>query len=156
MELFAGDLRISTRKTKAFMTEIQMIDSAQIHSLLAERGYDVEDAAPNALSIRQPESGITIQAVLEGDILFLSLPCLTVPDSKLTRDILRRMLAAENGISTSSFQLYGGNNGQTTIALSNFCKLQELGPDDQDDILSCIHFLFADVLAARTLLADVA
>ena len=35
---------------------------------------------------------------------------------------------------------------------NNFCKLQEMGPDDQDDILSCVHFLLVDVLEARQLI----
>ena len=59
------------------------------------------------------------------------------------------MLASDNGISTSHFQLYEVSDGQTAVALTNFCKLQELGPDDEDDILSCVHFLFADVLTAQ-------
>ena len=46
------------------------------------------------------------------------------------------MLAADNGISTSSFQLYDAGGGNVTITLNNFCKLQDLGPDDEDDILS--------------------
>jgi hypothetical protein len=128
------------------------IDSSQIHVLLAEHGYDVTDLTPTMLSIRQMDSGITVQAVLETEIVFFSLTCLTVAEEKLTHDILRRMLASDNGISTSHFQLYELGGGQTAIALTNFCKLQELGPDDEDDILSCVHFLFADVMAARDLL----
>ena len=128
------------------------IDSSQIHVLLAEHGYDVSDLTPTMLSIRQMDSGITVQAVLETEIVFFSLTCLTVPEEKLTHDVLRRMLAADNGISTSHFQLYELEDGQTAVALTNFCKLQELGPDDEDDILSCVHFLFADVISARHLL----
>ena len=65
---------------------------------------------------------------------------------------MRKMLAADNGISTSHFQLYDMGSGNTAIALTNFCKLQELGPDDEDDVLSCVHFLFADLMTARDLL----
>ena len=138
------------------MTETPIIDSAQIHSLLAGHGYEVEHLAPNVLSIRQTESGITVQAVLEGDILFFSLVCLTVGDSALTAPVLRGMLADDNEISTSHFQIYSVGEGRSAIALSNFCKLQTLGPDDEDDILSCVDFLLADVLAARDLLKDLA
>ncbi len=130
------------------------IDSAQIHSVLAESGYEVTDVSHNVISIRQPDSGITIQGVIEGEIMFFSLTCLTVPDNKISAPIMRKMLAADNGISTSNFQLYDIGEGNTAIALTNFCKLQEIGKDDQDDILSCVHFLFADVLAARDLLKD--
>jgi hypothetical protein len=38
------------------------------------------------------------------------------------------------------------------VTLNNFCKLQEMGPDDEDDILSCVSFLLADVLHAKELL----
>jgi hypothetical protein len=138
------------------MAETATIDSAQIHALLAEHGYDVTDTAPNVLSIRQIDSGVTVQAVLEGEILFFSLICLTTPTEKITAEIMREMLSGSNGISTSHFQLYAAAEGRTAVALSNFCKLQELGPDDKDDILSCVHFLFADVLVARDLLAELA
>ena len=77
---------------------------------------------------------------------------MVAPESRITGEITRKMLAADNGISTSHFQLYNLGEGVTAIALTNFCKLQQLGADDRDDILSCIHFLFADVLAARDLL----
>ena len=33
-------------------------------------------------------------------------------------------------------------------------KLEDLGHEDQDDILACVHFLLVDVLAARQLLSD--
>ena len=67
--------------------------------------------------------------------------------------VMRAMLAAENGISTSSFQLYDAPEGQVTIALNNFCKmLDATGPEDEDDLLSCVHFLLVDVIAARDLL----
>jgi hypothetical protein len=136
------------------MATAATIDSTQIHSLLAEKGYEVTDVGPNVLSVKQLDSGITVQAVLEGDILYCSITCLTVPTEKITREVQQRMLAGDNGISTSHFQLYDVGNGQTAIALSNFCKVQDLGPEDEDDILSNVHFLFADVLAARDLLHD--
>jgi hypothetical protein len=63
------------------------------------------------------------------------------------------MLASDNGISTSHFQIYEIENGNVAITLNNFCKLQDLGPEDEDDILSCAHFLFVDVLRARDLLS---
>jgi hypothetical protein len=67
---------------------------------------------------------------------------------------MARMLAADNGISTSHFQLYDAGNGQTAVTLANFCKLQDMGADDEDDILSCVHFLLVDVIAARGLLSE--
>ena len=123
----------------------------QIHALLAERGYEVSETAPNTIKIRETDSGIAIQAVLEGQILYFSLVCTVVPPAALTADVMRRMLAAENGISTSSFQLYEVGDGKTAVTLNNFCKLQNMGADDEDDVLSCVNFLMADVMSARSL-----
>lgn len=123
----------------------------RIRSLLAEKGFEISGQDANLLRIREVASGIVLQAALEGDILFFSLVCVTVPAASVTPEVMRRMLAADNGISTSYFQLYDMDGGRTAVTLSNFCKLQDLGTDDQDDILSCINFLLADVLEARDL-----
>ena len=138
------------------MPETETISSAHIHAILAENGFDIQDVSPNVFSIRQPDTGITVRAFLEGQVIFFSLTCLTVAEAKLTPEVLRVMLQSDNGISTSHFQLYGMANGETTIALSNFAKLQELGPDDEDDILSCLDFLLADLSVARKLLQHLA
>ena len=124
-----------------------------IHALLAERGYEANEPAPDTITIRELDSGVSIQAVLEGEIMFFTLPCITVPRSSVTPEIMATMLASDNGVSTSSFQLYDAGNGDVTITLNNFCKLQDLGPEDEDDILSCVHFLLVDVMTARRLLS---
>ncbi|HMF78628.1 MAG TPA: hypothetical protein VK604_23430 [Bryobacteraceae bacterium] len=130
---------------------------AQINALLASKRYAVNELTENSLRIQEVESGISLRAVLEGDILFLSLVCMTVPSGRLSPAILQKMLAADNGISTSSFQLYDTGNGNVAITLNNFCKLQDLGSEDEDDILSCVSFLLADVVQAQHLLgADLA
>jgi hypothetical protein len=129
---------------------------AQIHALLAEKGYEVAETAPDTLRIRETESRIAIQAVLEGDILFFSLLCISVPRERITAEIMLKMLASDNGISTSYFQLYEAGSGQLAVTLNNFCKLQDLNADDQDDIVSCVHFLLVDVLSARRLLGSLA
>ena len=125
----------------------------QIHALLAERGYEVAEPAPDTLSIREVESGVAVRAVLQGSILYLSLVCTVVPKTAVTPDIMTRMLDAGNGISTSYFQIYDAGSGKVAITLNNFCKLQDLGADDEDDILSCVHFLLVDVMAARGVLS---
>jgi len=120
----------------------------QIHALLAERGYEVSETAPETLSIRETESGVSLRAVLQGDILFFSLVCIVVPRAAVTADVMARMLAADNGISTSYFQLYEAGAGKVAVTLNNFCKLQDLGADDEDDILACVH------LSARRVVGD--
>jgi len=124
----------------------------QVTALLAEQGYEVTEPAPDTIKIREVDSGVSIQAVLESEILFLSLPCITVPRAKITAEIMASMLAADNGISTSSFQLYDAGSGKVTVTLNNFCKLQDMGADDKDDVLSCVHFLLVDVMTARRVL----
>lgn len=124
----------------------------QIQALLAEQGYDVHSAADGVLRVREPESGIMIQAVLEGTVVYFSLVCLTVPESAITATLMRTMLSATSGISTSYFQLYEQNEGQVAITLNNFCTLQDLGEEDKDDILSCVHFLLVDVVTAHALI----
>jgi hypothetical protein len=124
----------------------------QIHALLAAKRYSVSESGDGVLRIQEPESGIVVQAVLSGDILYLSLLCMSVPGKSLTAPILRKMLSSDNGISTSHFQLYDTGDGNVAITLNNFCKLQELGPDDEDDILSCVSFLLADVVHANDLI----
>ena len=124
-----------------------------IHALLAEQGYEVSEPAPDTITIRELDSGVSIQAVLQGEIMFLTLPCTTVPRTAVTPEIMAAMLASDNGVSTSSFQLYDAGNGKVTITLNNFCKLQDMGPEDKDDILSCVHFLLVDVMTARRVLS---
>ena len=136
------------------MTATTAPELGQIHALLAEKGYEVSEPAPDRLKITEVESGIALQAVLEGDILFLSLVCTLVPRAKITPEIMGRMLAADNGISTSYFQLYDAGQGRTAVTLNNFSKLFDVGPEDQDDILACVHFLLVDVLSARRLLGN--
>jgi hypothetical protein len=77
------------------MTATTSPQLAQIHALLADNGYEVSQPAPDTLTIREPQSGVTIQAVLQGEILFLSLTCTVVPRSAVTPDLMARMLAPE-------------------------------------------------------------
>ena len=95
------------------------------------------------------------RALLVGDNVGLPLLLRTVPRAAVTADRMSRMLAADNGISTSHFQLYDAGAGKVAVTLNNFCKLQDMGPEDEDDILSCVHFLLVDVMSARRLLGDI-
>jgi hypothetical protein len=155
MELPPDGNRIDRRsKIPKLMTTTSSPQLGQIHALLAENRYEVSEPAPDTLRIEEVESGVSIQAVLQGDILFFSLTCTVVPRAAVTADRMARMLAADNGISTSHFQLYDAGAGKVAVTLNNFCKLQDMGPEDEDDILSCVHFLLVDVMSARRLLGD--
>lgn len=125
----------------------------QIHALLAERGYEVTEPSPDSLNIRDTDSGVAIHAVVQGDIMYFSLPCTVVPRASITPQVMESMLDAGNSISTSHFALYKAPGGKVTVTLNNFCKLQDLGADDEDDMLSCVHFLLVDVMAARRILS---
>ncbi len=127
---------------------------SQVHALLAAQRYSVTEIGDDALSIQEIDSGVSLRAVLQGGILFLSLVCKVVPRSAITPAIMRKMLDAGNGISTSYFQLYETNAGEVAVTLNNFCKLQDLGSDDEDDILSCVSFLLADVVHAKELIGE--
>lgn len=136
------------------MTQSLNSSLGQIHDLLASKRYSVTEVSESVLKIRDVESGISLSAVLAGEILFFSLTCMTAPAAKITPALMRKMLSADNGISTSHFQLYDSGNGEVAITLNNFCKLQDLGPEDEDDILSCVSFLLADVMHARDLIEE--
>ena len=135
------------------MTATNEVALSSIHDLLARKRYAVTDLDTNVIRIQEVESGIALRGVLEGDILYLSLVCGVVPESVVTSALMRKMLAADNGISTSYFQLHQVANGEVAVTLNNFCKLQDLGSDDEDDILSCVSFLLADLVVARDLIA---
>ena len=67
---------------------------------------------------------------------------------------MARMLAADNGISTSHFQLYDAGLDRVAVTLANFCKLRDLESGDEDEILACVHFLLVDAISARSLLPE--
>jgi hypothetical protein len=136
------------------MTATTTPELGQIHALLAEKGYEISEQAADTLKITEVESGVSVQAVLQGDIVFFSLVCTVVPRSAITAEIMGRMLAADNGISTSYFQLYDAGGGKVAVTLNNFSKLLDMGPEDEDDILAAVHFLLVDVLSARHLLSS--
>ena len=137
------------------MIDPEPLGITPIEELLAENGYEVTVLESDVLRVRDPETGISLQAALEGSVLYMSVALQTVPESSLTPELLKRMLAGDNGISTSSFRVYSAADGKCTVTLNNFCTLQNMGMEDQDDILSLASYLMADVLEARELLTGV-
>jgi hypothetical protein len=143
----------ATNVTATNVTATNGVTLGSIRDLLARKRYSVTDVDANVLRIQEVESGIALSAVLEGDILSLSLVCGVVPSASITPSLMQKMLAADNGIPTSYFRLHRMEDETVAVTLNNFCKLQGMGPDDEDDILSCVSFLMADVVVARDLIA---
>jgi hypothetical protein len=125
----------------------------QVEELLAEKGYEVAEMDNGLLRARDPETGVSFQAALEGNVLYMSVTLTTVPANAVTPELMRKMLAADNGISTSAFKLIE-KDGKIAITLNNFCTLQNMGAEDQDDVLSLAGYLMADLLDARQLLEE--
>ena len=138
------------------MTPNEIPVISHVQQLLAGRGYEVTETGSDVLRVRDVDTGIAFQVALQGNVLFMSVLLKKMPKSEITAEAMRKMLAAENGISTSAFQLYDEADGATSITLNNFCTLQNLGAEDQDDILSLAGYLMADLLAARDLLEGTA
>lgn len=138
------------------MTPTETVNISQVAEILAHNGYDITPTESGVLRVRELHSGIAFQLALEGGALFMTVQLMTVPTADVTPEVMRKMLAADNGISTSSFRLYDAGGGKTAITLNNFCKLQDMGKEDQDDILSLAGYLLADVVAARDLLQPAA
>jgi hypothetical protein len=134
------------------MTSTESICISQVQELLAHNGYDVAETAPGVLRVRDVQSGVSFQTALEGNVLYMTVNLMSLPTADITSEVMHKMLSGKNGISTSGFRLYDGADGKTLVTLNNFCKLQDMGPEDHDDILSLASYLLADVVAARDLL----
>ncbi len=152
-ELFPGIARIlKGGNTPNHMTPTDTSIIAQVEQLLAENGYEVTELGADVLRVREVTTGVSFQVALEGNVLFMTVALTTVPESAITPEVMRTMLSAENGISTSAFQLYSATEGKVAVTLNNFCTLQNMGLEDCDDIQSCAGYLLADLVQARALL----
>jgi hypothetical protein len=138
------------------MTSSEIPVISHVEQLLAGRGYEVSEIGSDVLRVRDVDTGIAFQAALQGNVLYMSVVLKSVPEDEITPELMRRMLAADNGISTSAFQLYQAGEGRTSITLNNFCTLQNMGAEDQDDVLSLASYLMADLMEARDLLEGTA
>lgn len=129
------------------------ISADAVKNILVEAGLETAPGVDEScFHVKDPESGLTFTCDLETDILYSTVACVEIEESAVTPQLMDLLLDAENGISTSSFQLVKTGSGKVIITLNNFCKLQYLEEEDKDDILSCIEFLNMDVLAAKELL----
>ena len=138
------------------MTPNEIPVISHVQQLLAGRGYEVDELSGDVLRVRDVDTGIAFQAALQGNVLFMSVLLKKMQQTDISAELMRKMLAADNGISTSAFQLYDDADGGTSITLNNFCTLQNMGEEDQDDILSLAGYLMADLIEARDLLEGTA
>jgi hypothetical protein len=138
------------------MIRTENVSITQIEELLASNGYEVTETEGGVIRVRDLETGVSFQAALEGNVLYMNVKLTTMPAAEVTAELMRKMLASDNGISTSAFQLYDAGDGTLAVALNNFCTIQNMGPEDEDDVLSLAGYLMADVVAARDLLQPAA
>lgn len=123
------------------------ISLADIHCLLTEESdCTVEDCGDHLL-LTQPEIGLSITASLDDNVLFFTAPYATVASEQLGQERLLRMLAADNGISTSFFQI-SQEGSVSKVTLNAYAVLQDLGAEDRADISSVLDFLIADIITA--------
>ena len=134
------------------MTQTETPTVSQIEVLLAQNGYEVEEGGNGVLRVRDLETGVSFQVALEGNVLYMTLKLIDVKRADISAEMMRRMLEADNGISTSAFKLFQEGDGKTAITLNNFCTLQNMGKEDENDILSLAGYLMADLMEARELL----
>ena len=55
------------------MTPTETISISQVAELLAHNGYDFAEQAPGVLRVTEVHSGVSFQAALEGNILYLTV-----------------------------------------------------------------------------------
>ncbi len=130
--------------------------SAQgVKNIIKELGYELIDDGESVFSIRG-SSGIKILCAVEQEILDVTVPLVTVEEAKLTREAALAMLWNDNGLATSHLELVRLGGGKVRVILMNYCKLQELGDDDKDDIETALEFIELDVVQARKVLGPLA
>ncbi len=133
------------------MTQIGRNIIDRVREVLAESGYEIVTQDIHSLRVRELSTGVVINSVLESDVLFNTVSCMLMDSSSVSAEMMQTMLDAENGISTSFFQLYNAGDGKTNITLNNYCMLLSTNLDSEEDILSCFCFLIADTFAALEL-----
>jgi len=128
------------------------VSAEGVKNIIKELGYEVIKDAGDVFTI-SGSSGIRIICAVEECILNVTVPLITVPIKKITHEIAMNMLWSENGLATSHLELVR-NMDKANVVLMNYCKLQELGADDRDDIETAIEFIELDVIKASEILSD--
>lgn len=137
----------------------RVIDVSEVENLLAQEGAVVE-LEGNMITSIDPETGIKMNHILVQDeddgvgaVLFNTIVLKQLEKSELTPEFLLKLLSIENGINTSNFRLIPTKKGYSLV-LQNFAKLQNMGEEDVDDVLSTLSYIVEDVAAASRLLEE--
>lgn len=132
------------------------VSAEGVKNIIKELGYELEDESGSVFAVRG-SSGIKILCAVEREILDITVPLVSVPEAKITRELAMAMLWSDNGLTTSHLELVRGKGtNNVRIILMNYCKLQELGDDDRDDIETALEFIELDTVRARKVLAGLA
>ena len=128
------------------------VSAEGVKNIIKQLGYEILSDREDVFTIKG-SSGVKILCAVEESILNVTLPLITVAKSAVTHAVAIDMLRSDNGISTSHVELFERPGDKYNIALMNYCKLQELGDDDMDDIETAIEFIELDAVKARGLLS---
>ena len=128
------------------------VSAEGVKNIIKQLGYEILSDREDVFTIKG-SSGVKILGAVEESILNVTLPLITVAKSAVTHAVAIDMLRSDNGISTSHVELFERPGDKYNIALMNYCKLQELGDDDMDDIETAIEFIELDAVKARGLLS---
>jgi len=129
------------------------VEAQDVKNLIKRVGYEIVSDDGDVFVIKDA-SQIAIYCCLQDNILSNSVPCRKVAKADLSRELLLNMLSSGNGLSTSNFRLADAGSDKVQVVLTNFCKLQDLGAEDADDVWSSLEFLEIDVVKARDLLKE--
>ncbi len=126
-----------------------------VSNIIKALGYEVLDSPDDGVFSIRGSSGIRIVCAVEESILNCTVPLVRVDEAKITREVALSMLASDNKLATSHIELVKQDGGKVRVVLMNYCKLQELGDDDVDDIETALEFIELDTLRAKNLLAGI-
>lgn len=125
-----------------------------IKQFLTLESYEIREDQGDTFVVAG-EDDVEKVCCLKDGVFFGSVACVSmdqIPEDKRA-EVKDLLLDAGNGISTSFFSLVHDGEPQPMITLSSLCTLQDLGPEDQDDIRSVLQYLSDDVKAAHKLLS---
>jgi hypothetical protein len=132
------------------------VSAEGVKNVVKAQGYEVIAEDGDGVFTIRGSSGVKIICAVEQEIVNFTVPLITVPEAKITRDVALAMLWNDNGLATSHIELVKVAGGKVRVILMNYCKLKELGDDDVDDIDAALQFLELDTVRARKVLGALA